>query len=211
MIAIRVKCTTRPRIEPPLPSRSRAGTARSDEPQHRCRSRGRARPSGSPPTRMSSVPQISVATTIGFAIDTSVHGVLPRQRCSFLITSFSPDHMSSTEQTFTSTRCIGSATSRITSSVMSVGTFDAFLGQLTQIKPFARSRSGRSSSKLGFKLAALGDEDVRRVDRRFGRLRAAEAAALRPRSRRETLAGMPSHHTRMPSLSDSFFASGVPE
>src|SRR4051812_41043000 len=54
------------------------------------------------------------------------HSRFPLQRCSFLITSFSPDQTSSTEQTFTSTKCIGSATSRITSSVMSVGTFAAF-------------------------------------------------------------------------------------
>src|SRR6185369_8226486 len=59
-------------------------------------------------------------------------------------TSLRPDQVASTAQTFTSTRPIGRQTSRITSSVMSVGTFDAFFGQLTQIIP-AGSRNGRSS------------------------------------------------------------------
>jgi hypothetical protein len=40
--------------------------------------------------------------------------------------------MSSTEQTFTSTRCIGRQMARITSSVMSVEAFDDLFGQLTQ-------------------------------------------------------------------------------
>ena len=43
------------------------------------------------------------------------------------MTSFSPDQTSSTAQTLTSTRCSGSATSRITSSVMSVGTLRRLL------------------------------------------------------------------------------------
>jgi len=45
--------------------------------------------------------------------------------------------------TFTSTSPIGRQMLRMVSSVMSVGTFDAFLGQLTQIIP-AGSSSGRS-------------------------------------------------------------------
>ena len=51
------------------------------------------------------------------------------------IISLRPDQISSTAQTLTSTRPIGRATSRITSSVMSVGTLEAFLGQLIQTKP----------------------------------------------------------------------------
>ena len=47
---------------------------------------------------------------------------------------------------------------------------------------------------------------------RFGRGReCASVQLVRRQSRRATLCGMPSRHTRMPSLSDSFFASGVPE
>ena len=42
--------------------------------------------------------------------------------------------------TFTSTSPIGSTTSRTVSSVMSVGTFDAFLGQATQIEPASVER-----------------------------------------------------------------------
>jgi len=49
------------------------------------------------------------------------------------ITSFKPDQISSTAHTLTSTRVRGSAMSRITFSVMSVGTFDAFLGQDTHM------------------------------------------------------------------------------
>src|SRR5260221_11860886 len=52
---------------------------------------------------------------------------------SFLMTSFSPDQVSSTAHTLTSTSPRGSATSRIVSSVMSVGTLEDFFGQDTQI------------------------------------------------------------------------------
>ena len=54
-------------------------------------------------------------------------------RSSFRTTSFNPDHVSSTAHTLMSTNPIGSATSRITSSVMSVGTFDVFFGHDTQM------------------------------------------------------------------------------
>jgi hypothetical protein len=53
--------------------------------------------------------------------------------------NFSPDQVSSTAQTFTSTNPIGRHISRIVSSVMSVGTFDAFFGQLTQMNPCVAS------------------------------------------------------------------------
>jgi ribosomal protein L2 len=53
----------------------------------------------------------------------------------------------STAQTFTSTRPIGSAILRITSSVMSVGTLEAFFGQLIQIMP-AGSSSGSNCLSL---------------------------------------------------------------
>src|SRR5687768_10170420 len=66
------------------------------------------------------------------------------QRSDLRKTSLSPDQISSTAQTLTSTRPNGSATSRIVSSVMSVATFEAFLGQLTQMKP---SRASRGSSR----------------------------------------------------------------
>ena len=85
--------------------------------------------------------------------------------------------MSSTEQTFTSTRCIGNAMSRITSSVMPVGTFEAFLGQLTQMKP-TRLEHRHQLLELCFKIGAIGDEDVRRVDWRFGRFEQIEAETI---------------------------------
>src|SRR5215471_3249343 len=53
------------------------------------------------------------------------------QRSSFRTTSLSPDHVSSTAQTLTSTNPSGSATSRIASSVTSVGTLAAFFGHET--------------------------------------------------------------------------------
>ena len=48
------------------------------------------------------------------------------------MTSLSPDQTSSTAQTFTSTSPIGRHRPRIVSSVMSVGTFEAFFGHETQ-------------------------------------------------------------------------------
>jgi hypothetical protein len=54
-------------------------------------------------------------------------------RSSFRNTSLRPDQMSLTAHTLMSTKQRGSATWRIVSSVMSVGTFAAFFGQDTQI------------------------------------------------------------------------------
>src|SRR6266404_5162039 len=53
-------------------------------------------------------------------------------RFSRRIINFNPDQVSSTAQTLISTKPSGSATARITSSVMSVGTPDDFFGQETQ-------------------------------------------------------------------------------
>src|SRR5688572_11331102 len=50
-------------------------------------------------------------------------------RNDFRITNFRPDQVSSTAQTFTSTKPSGSASSRIVSSVISVSTFAAFFDQ----------------------------------------------------------------------------------
>lgn len=61
------------------------------------------------------------------------------QRRHFLsetrITSFNPDHTSLTAQTLISTKPSGRAISRIVSSVISVGTLDAFFGHETHTKP----------------------------------------------------------------------------
>ncbi len=51
------------------------------------------------------------------------------------MTSFKPDQTWLTAQTLTSTNPSGKASSRIVSSVMSVGTLAAFFGQDTQITP----------------------------------------------------------------------------
>src|SRR2546430_9218202 len=53
-------------------------------------------------------------------------------RFSRRIINFNPDQVSSTAQTFISTKPSGSATARMTSSVMSVGTLADFFGQETQ-------------------------------------------------------------------------------
>src|ERR1700719_1709688 len=53
-------------------------------------------------------------------------------RFSRRIINFNPDQVSSTAQTLISTNPSGSATARITSSVMLVGTLEDFLGQETQ-------------------------------------------------------------------------------
>src|SRR6516162_5674062 len=60
-------------------------------------------------------------------------------RFSTRITSFSPDQVSSTAHTFTSTSPSGNASVRTTSSEISVGTLEAFFGQDTQIVPFGTS------------------------------------------------------------------------
>ena len=52
------------------------------------------------------------------------------------ITSFNPDQISSTAQTFTSTSPVWMAKFRIISSEMSAKTFDDFFGQDIQIIPF---------------------------------------------------------------------------
>src|SRR5665213_3592492 len=57
------------------------------------------------------------------------------QRSSFRITNFKPDQISVTAQTFTSSKSVFSARSRIKPPVTSLGIFAAFLYQLTQIAP----------------------------------------------------------------------------
>ena len=57
------------------------------------------------------------------------------QRSSLRIMSFSPDQVSSTAHTFMSTSPVGSTTSLMMSSVMSVATPELFFGQDTQTTP----------------------------------------------------------------------------
>ena len=67
---------------------------------------------------------------------------------SLRMTNFKPDQTLSTAQTLMSTRPIGKATSRMVSSVMSVGTLEDLFGQETQITPscFRFFREARSAS-----------------------------------------------------------------
>src|SRR6266851_7256626 len=75
-------------------------------------------------------------------------------RFSLRITSFRPDHFSSTAQTLISTRPSGKAASRTVSSVISVGNFAAFLYQETQKEPFDFRclRLSKSSEKISSQL-----------------------------------------------------------
>ena len=66
-------------------------------------------------------------------LSTECGGIITR--FSRRMTNFRPDHFSSTAQTFISTSPSGKATSRTVSSVISVGSFAAFLYQETQIAP----------------------------------------------------------------------------
>src|SRR6476620_222052 len=65
-------------------------------------------------------------------------GSLSYARRSLRITSFNPDQTLSTAHTLISTSPVGSATSRIVSSVMSVFTPEDFFGHETQITPSGR-------------------------------------------------------------------------
>jgi len=101
MIAISVKCTTRPSTDPAAPQPVASGTARKQ--------RKRSIAAGSFPRRsvrmtakrMSSVPQTSVADENRFP-DRASH-MSPRQRCSFLITILRSTICRRPEHTFTST------------------------------------------------------------------------------------------------------------
>src|SRR3954470_19040472 len=119
------------------------------------------------------------------------------------MTSFSPDQVSSTAQTLMSTSPIGSATSRTTSSVTSVGSFEAFFDQDTQICPSRASRGRRRSSE--------SLSSVRPVMKMWAASMAnstGTSARRAPSISVRTEPGMASNRTRMPSFSDSFFASG---
>jgi len=80
-------------------------------------------------------------------------------RNSCRTTSFSPDQISSTARTLMSTSPIGSATFRITSPAMSVGTFDAFSGQDIQMKP-SRAMVFRSPACRRYHFRPVGREDM---------------------------------------------------
>src|SRR5438093_3988173 len=64
------------------------------------------------------------------------------------IINFNPDHVSSTAQTFMSTNPSGNATSRTTSSVMSVGILADFFGHETQIVPLSAILSRKIDNLL---------------------------------------------------------------
>src|SRR5262249_39501597 len=74
---------------------------------------------------------------------------------SFRITNFKPDQTSSTAHTLISTSPIGSATSRIVSSVISVFTPEDFFGQETQITP-----SGTILVRYDFSFAFSSNAEV---------------------------------------------------
>ena len=77
-----------------------------------------------------------------------------RRRFSRRTINFNPDQVSSTAQTFTSTKPSGNATSRITSSVTSVATPEDFFGHETQRTPVSainlRSRFNSFFERFAF-------------------------------------------------------------
>ena len=93
---------------------------------------------------------------------------------------------------------------------MSVGTFDAFFGQLTQIIP-ARVDQRQEHPELAIEDGAAGDEDMGELNRRLGLVEPLE----RRRVAVDFLRGRgPAHswnQARMPGFKPSFCASGVPE
>ena len=95
------------------------------------------------------------------------------------------------------------------SSVMSVGTFDAFFGQLTQMKP-AGASSGRAPPASP-PCRRGGDEDMGGVDRRLGRGEQVERQALALDLGADAVRHVRPTRCACPSFSDSFLASGVPE
>src|ERR1700680_409050 len=86
------------------------------------------------------------------AVPLRCHGARPllpvAVRCVLRITSFRPDQVSSTAHTLMSTRSSAKAISRITSSVMSVGTPAVRFGQLTQMAASCRMRERTPRSSL---------------------------------------------------------------
>src|SRR5437870_3404122 len=96
-------------------------------------------------------------------------------------TSFRPDHVSSTAQTFTSTRPLAKATPRTTSSVRSVRTFAPRLGQETQTHPsfemasFHRANRASNAARVrpNASLMLTGPFNRDRIETRSG---------IRPRS-----------------------------
>jgi hypothetical protein len=126
-----------------------------------------------------------------------------------LMTSLSPDQVSSTAQTFTSTSPSGKAISRITSSVTSVGFLDAFFGQETQTAASARM----SLRSCGNRTAS----SARRVTKKC----TTSTASVTVLTNR-TFAGSGASSLRYPAIAfftatvdpgliPSFAASGVPE
>ena len=91
----------------------------------------------------------------------------------------------------------------------SVGTFDAFLGHETQMNPPVPSIGINALSCC----SRTARSAVKMCAQSIGAAGAASKSSASPASSisAATLFGISSRHTRMPSFSDSFFASGVPE
>ena len=124
------RCARRSNSARPARGWRRCRSARS----WRCRSRRRARNSTSP-GRATTTRSTACGARTGSILTTCSPRSSRRpdlHRNSLRITNLRPDQVSSIAQTLVSTNPSGSATSRIVSSVMSVGTFPAFFGQLTQ-------------------------------------------------------------------------------
>jgi hypothetical protein len=131
------------------------------------------------------------------------------QRSSLRITSFNPDHTFVHGAHLHVDEAHRSATSRTVSSVMSVGTFEAFFGQDTQMVASGRMAFRVARQGRGQLCARLGEE-MDHIDRLRHLL--FEGDAFGKRLQRVGI-GLRRSETKTcdPGLMPSFFASGVPE
>src|SRR5229473_1510852 len=127
------------------------------------------------------------------------------------MTNRSPDHVSSIAHTLLSTRPVGRATNRITSSVISVGTFDDFFGQATQ-NPAAGVMRRLTDASWRANSARRVTNSTRTSKGSFPASPICRETVLgnTPRVFSKSWGG-PRIATRWPSLMPSFFGSGAPE
>src|SRR5450759_1665811 len=129
------------------------------------------------------------------------------QRSFSLRTNLSPDHVSSTAQTFTSTSPDSSPNVRTTPSVRSVATPDVFLGHATQSIPLGSSLSRSRANPLPSSDCAVTNSIAKSIAPR-GAIRVPSGSS--PSSPAKS-PGSETNCSRAPGLIPSFSTSGVPE
>src|SRR5215813_12134274 len=127
------------------------------------------------------------------------------------MTRRSPDQTSSIAQTLLSTRPVGRATSRTTSSVMSVGTLAARFGQATHSPPAGAIRSRRLASRVSSSARQITKNTITSSGSLPDRSRRGGPTPGSPLSLPATLGGPPRTATSSPGLMPSLRGNGVPE